>query len=87
MLEFKVLHAWGKYHQGFEPFISFLSITSTQPTIQPLNKDLLEVLLMVGTPLALIIFSHELRRKIAQDYQAPLTDIFQRQNFTNSQVT
>ena len=77
----------GKYHKGFEPFLSFLLITWTQPTLQPLNKDLLEVLLIESTHLALIIFSLELRRKITQDYQAPLADIFKRQNFTSSQVT
>ena len=76
----------GKYHEGFEPFISFISITWTRPTLQPLNKALLEVLLIESTHLALIIFYLGLRRKIAQDYQAPLANIFKRQNFTNSQV-
>ena len=76
----------GKYHKGFEPFIPFLSISWTRPTLQPLNKDPLEVLLIEGAPLALVIFSLGLRRKIAQDYQALLADIFQRQNFTNSRV-
>ena len=77
----------GKYHKSFEPFISFLSISWTRPTLQLLNKDPLEVLLIEGAPLALVIFSLRLRRKIAQDYQALLVDIFQRQNFTNSQET
>ena len=77
----------GKYHKSFEPFISFLSISWTRPTLQLLNKDPLEVLLIEGAPLALVIFSLRLRRKIAQDYQALLADIFQRQNFTNSQET
>ena len=76
----------GKYHKGFEHFISFLSITWTRPTLQPLNKDLLEVLLIESTHLALIIFSPRLRRKTTQDYQASLANISKRQNFTNSQV-
>ena len=69
----------GKYHKGFEPFISFLSISWTRPTLQPLNKALLEVLLIESSHLALIIFSLGLRRKTAHDYQAPLADIFKRQ--------
>ena len=78
MLEYKV------YHKGFEPFISFLSITWTRPTLQPLNKALLEVLLIESTHIALIIFPLGLRRKTTQDYPAPLANILQ--NFTNSQV-
>ena len=77
----------GKYHKGFKPFISFLSITWTRPTLQLLNKDLLEVLLIKSTHLALIIFFLGLRRKTTQDYQAPLAVIFKRQNFANTQVT
>ena len=69
----------GKYHKGFKPFISFLSITWTRPTLQHLNKVLLEVLLIESTHLALIIFSVGLRRITAQDYQAPLANIFKRQ--------
>ena len=66
----------GIYHKVFEPFISFLSITWTRPTLQPLNKAVLEVMLIESTHLALMIFSLGLRRKTAQDYQAPLADIF-----------
>ena len=69
----------GKYHKGFKPFISFLSITWTRPTLQHLNKVLLEVLLIESTHLALIIFSLGLRRITAQDYQAPLANIFKRE--------
>ena len=54
----------GKYHKGFEPFISFLSITWTRPTLQLLNEALLEVLLIESTHWALIIFSLGLRRKL-----------------------
>ena len=70
-----------KYHNGFKPFISFLSITWTRLTLQPLNKSFLEVLLIESTHLALMIFSLGLRRKTTQDYQAPLANIFKRQNF------
>ena len=80
MLEYKV------YHKGFEPFISFLSITWTRPTLQPLNKALLEVLLIESTHIALIIFPLGLRRKTTQNYQAPLANNFKSQNITNSQV-
>ena len=76
---FRVLHTWGNIIRVFEPFISFLSITWTRPTLQPLNKALLEVLLIESTHLALMIFSFGLRRKTVQDYQAPLADIFKRQ--------
>ena len=79
ILEFKVLHTWGNIIRVFVPFISFFSINWTRPTLQLLNKALLEVLLIESTHLALMIFSLELRRKIAQDYQALLADILKRQ--------
>ena len=74
------------YNLWFEPFISFLSITWTRPTLQLLNKALLEVLLNESTYLALTIFSLGLRRKITQDYQATGWYL-EKTNFTNSQVT
>ena len=59
--------------------MSFFLITWTWPILQPLNKTLLEVLLIKSTHLALMVFSLGFRRKIAQDYQAPLVDILKRQ--------
>ena len=79
MLELNVLHTWGNIIRVFEPFISFLSITWTWPTLQLLNKALLEVILIESMHLALIIFTLGLRREISQDYQAPLANIFKRQ--------
>ena len=66
--------------------MSFFLITWTWPTLQPLNKALLEVLLNESTYLALTIFSLGLRRKITQDYQATGWYL-EKTNFTNSQVT
>ena len=38
----------GEHHREFWAFYIFYFITQTRPTLQPMSKDLLEVLLIIG---------------------------------------
>ena len=72
-------HLGKLFKMGFWAFyISFISNTWTRPTLQPMNKDLLQVLVVLGT--TLVIISLRLKRKKARDSQALLEKDLKKEN-------
>ena len=86
ILDFWVMHTWGKHHREFWVFYIFHFITQTWPTLQPISKDLLEALLIVGISYTLTIFSLELKKEKCLKLSNPIGWFVQGRNFSNSQI-